>query len=596
MSFAWPEVIASLTTSLATFFVAMATGRRSQFDFEWQLLCPREGRGSSAASSQEGTLSPSTSSSSSSSSCDDVFDLLTSRSYQSLPDLSQVILIHSTTASTTATTTTTTSPAYVPIASLISITDDSSVSTDSCATFTPSEASVTRAPTPPQVARHPGHVLNGCDTSGEAGAVGGATGPREGVGKVGKGKIRDPSVTDKNVGWGSGGGRQQHASGDTEGTPTVRTTSPSPNTLPLKAPSPAGTPGKVPLTSSSSGPAASSLAVKSRAPPMANESRSGQPGSPSKSGRDKIKQEEASGGDLAPNSMASRAQTYITGACSPACAELFTRLHREVTHTKHQLSALSVKMEEQASHISKLMEENRRYIRENGKLKKNRPRESQTLLHSDGYETLQEHLYGQGDNALGLEGRIYSLQLQNSELNLNLAREKRKRREAEARLQRDENYIKRLEDSVQVLRETRVVMDPSTYRQVAESYIADRRTPARRPHTHTGLPGSDLVCDSQADMTPKQQRFSHPPSLNTYSCPTSSTPSYYPTLEPQLCSEEIPIAKTRNGKTKKDRGHNSQDLGRGLGVGSGSTMNPWDYQQLLESLEDLDGASRGALS
>lgn len=106
-------------------------------------------------------------------------------------------------------------------------------------------------------------------------------------------------------------------------------------------------------------------------------------------------------------------------------------------------------MEEQASHISKLMEENRRYIRENGKLKKNRPRESH-VLHTDGYEDPSGRVYAQADNPLQLEDRVISLQLQNSELNLSLAREKRKRREAEARLERDESYIKRLEDSVQV--------------------------------------------------------------------------------------------------------------------------------------------------
>lgn len=53
--------------------------------------------------------------------------------------------------------------------------------------------------------------------------------------------------------------------------------------------------------------------------------------------------------------------------------------------------------------------------------------------------------------------------------------------------------------SMQTLRGTRVVMDPGTYRQVAEAYIAARRTPARRPHTHPGIPGSDLVCDSPQD-------------------------------------------------------------------------------------------------
>ncbi|KAG7175434.1 hypothetical protein Hamer_G001526 [Homarus americanus] len=155
--------------------------------------------------------------------------------------------------------------------------------------------------------------------------------------------------------------------------------------------------------------------------------------------------------------------------------------------------------------------------------------------------------------------------------------------------------------SHQTLRGTRVVMDPGTYRQVAEAYMANRRTPARRPHTHSGLPGSDLVCDSSQDSSMSRQRLSHsssyPSSPNSCSSPCSS-PKMYPSLsseDSQLYPAEIPLSRGRNSKTKKDRGHNPHDLGLGLGVGGGA-MNPWDYQKLLENLEDLDGASRGALS
>lgn len=120
-------------------------------------------------------------------------------------------------------------------------------------------------------------------------------------------------------------------------------------------------------------------------------------------------------------------------------------------------------MAEQSSHINKLMEENRRYIRENGKLKKkSASRSGATLLSpnnfdhfgsgvSDGTLRSVDGAYEQTDEVLTeLQDRIMALQIHNDELNLCLEREKRKRREAEARVERDEGYIKRLEDSVQV--------------------------------------------------------------------------------------------------------------------------------------------------
>ncbi|XP_069193374.1 mucin-5AC [Procambarus clarkii] len=289
-------------------------------------------------------------------------------------------------------------------------------------------------------------------------------------------------------------------------------------------------------------------------------------------------------------------QPYSLRTCSPVCAQNFAKLSKELGETKDQLFALSVQMEEQASHINKLMEENRRYIRENGKLKKT------WSGHINGNDSCDERLYS-GDGATEIVDRVLALQLQNNELNVCLEREKRRRMEAEARLQRDGSYIKRLEDSVQTLRGTRVVMDPGTYRQVAEAYIAARRTPARRPHTHPGIPGSDLVCDSPQDSQLSSRRLSHPSPLQSSSCPSSptngsspcSSPNFYSSQPSQVYPAEIPVQRNRNGKTKKERVHNPHDLGCGLGV-AGSTMNPWDYQQLLESLEDLDGASRGALS
>lgn len=248
-------------------------------------------------------------------------------------------------------------------------------------------------------------------------------------------------------------------------------------------------------------------------------------------------------------------------------------------------------VEEQASHIAKLTEENKRYILENGRMKKNR---SPLNDAASSYG----HVFP-GDTT-ELEDKIMALQLQNSELNVCLEREKRLRKEAEARLQRDMGYIKRLEDSVQTLRGTRVIMDPSTYRQVAEAYMAAKRTPTRRPHTHNGVPGSDLVCDAtRNNVSDSRQRYSHPALHHTSSCPSANSVSP-PTSNSMYSSIEYPeVTNSPNKpktKTKRDRGAAPhQDLDRGYGVGT-NTMNPWDYQQLLESLEDLEGSSRGALS
>ncbi|XP_037782805.1 uncharacterized protein LOC119579179 isoform X2 [Penaeus monodon] len=287
-------------------------------------------------------------------------------------------------------------------------------------------------------------------------------------------------------------------------------------------------------------------------------------------------------------------------------------------------------MEEQNSHITKLMEENRRYIRENGKLK-SRTRGgvvNSASNYTDGFGSANNsandfnsastysdgfsNAYSQQTNAGDLEDRLLALQLQNSELALCLEREKRMRREAETRLERDEGYIKRLEDSVQTLRGTRVVMDPITYRQVAEAYIAARRTPARRPHTHTGVPGSHLVCDGSAAET--NQRLSHPAMhTNSTTCASSSsssslpysTSSYLPDTEssylyPSSASSQEAVegsSSLKGHSKKKARAFPPQEhLSIGSSTSVNGSMNPWDYQQLLESLEDLNGGNRGALS
>ncbi|KAK3858330.1 hypothetical protein Pcinc_035475, partial [Petrolisthes cinctipes] len=159
-----------------------------------------------------------------------------------------------------------------------------------------------------------------------------------------------------------------------------------------------------------------------------------------------------------------------------------------------------------------------------------------------------------------------------------------------------------------ILRGTRVVMDPATYRQLAEAYITSRRPPARRPHTHTHTSsGGDLVCDV-AHHRPIGQRMSMPVFPQTSSCPSSPKSSSSSSSSSSTSSsyDDCQLFNRTSGRSKKERGELIGGGGvgvGGVGVGgvmgldaSGSSMNPWDYQQLLESLEDLDGGSRGALS
>ncbi|XP_018021600.1 uncharacterized protein LOC108677823 isoform X2 [Hyalella azteca] len=101
-----------------------------------------------------------------------------------------------------------------------------------------------------------------------------------------------------------------------------------------------------------------------------------------------------------------------------------------------------------------------------------------------------------------LRDTIMALQIQNNELTLCLQQERRRREEAENKVEREKGYIKRLEDTVQALRSTRLVIDPTMYRQIAESYIASRQTPVRRTcssSTHRSGRYEDLVCDSSSD-------------------------------------------------------------------------------------------------
>lgn len=86
---------------------------------------------------------------------------------------------------------------------------------------------------------------------------------------------------------------------------------------------------------------------------------------------------------------------------------------------------------------------------------------------------------------------------------------------------------------------------------------------------------------------------------------SASTSSYLPDTESSyLYPSSAPSQEAVGGSPslkahskKKGRAFPPQErLALGSDTGVNGSMNPWDYQQLLESLEDLDGGSRGALS
>ncbi|CAL4115098.1 unnamed protein product [Meganyctiphanes norvegica] len=136
-------------------------------------------------------------------------------------------------------------------------------------------------------------------------------------------------------------------------------------------------------------------------------------------------------------------------------------------------------IEEQASQLQALMDENRLYGRGEA-----------DLGGMGGYSGFDQGSTG------SLEDKLMALELQNTQLRLCFERERRKREEAETKLTQEQGYIRRLEDNVKSLRGSRVVMDPGTYREVAEAYIAARQTPARSSHHHgRHSHNSDLVCD-----------------------------------------------------------------------------------------------------
>lgn len=84
-----------------------------------------------------------------------------------------------------------------------------------------------------------------------------------------------------------------------------------------------------------------------------------------------------------------------------------------------------------------------------------------------------------------------------------------------------------------------------------------------------------------------------------------STSSYLPDTEssylyPSSASSQEAVegsSSLKGHSKKKARAFPPQEhLSIGSSTSVNGSMNPWDYQQLLESLEDLNGGNRGALS
>ncbi|KAF2355427.1 hypothetical protein FHG87_013818 [Trinorchestia longiramus] len=165
-----------------------------------------------------------------------------------------------------------------------------------------------------------------------------------------------------------------------------------------------------------------------------------------------------------------------------------------------------------------------------------------------------------------LRDTIMALQLQNNELTMCLQQERRRREEAENKVEREKGYIKRLEDTIQALKSTRLVIDPSMYRQIAESYIASRQTPVRRTCS-SGLQRAgryeDLVCDS----SPEGSLPSSPPNSSASQLlrnPNSSTDGHMELTSDRLGNAPPPSSSSLSGssglQSQLNSPHESHDL------------------------------------
>lgn len=252
--------------------------------------------------------------------------------------------------------------------------------------------------------------------------------------------------------------------------------------------------------------------------------------------------------------------------CSIKCQQKYDKLSLQLVDAKEMMFNMSMQIEDQANQLQALMDENRLYGRGDTRL---------GGMPGTGYPGYEQPRNGCGtqrdeprDASGSLEEKMMALQLQNTELRLCFERERRKREEAEAKLSQEQGYIRRLEDNVKSLSSSRVVMDPSTYREVAEAYIAARRTPTRtHNHGRHYHHNSDLVCDH---AQPRKTVVK-----SSISCPT--TPSRSPVN--QLVS---PSGYSLAGGITREK---SQERRRGSPPTH--TMDPWDYKQLLDSLEDI---------
>jgi len=122
-----------------------------------------------------------------------------------------------------------------------------------------------------------------------------------------------------------------------------------------------------------------------------------------------------------------------------------------------------------------------------------------------------------------LREALFALKIQNAELTSSLTQEKKRcelkeislveerrklqeerktRQEYEKAYQKDQKYISRLEESIQELKKSRLVIDPKIYRQIAETYIASCKTPIRRTCSSGVFRGAsysgDVVCDAHS--------------------------------------------------------------------------------------------------
>lgn len=126
------------------------------------------------------------------------------------------------------------------------------------------------------------------------------------------------------------------------------------------------------------------------------------------------------------------------------------------------------------------------------------------------------------------------------------------------------NYLYIINSSclcLQVLKNSRLVINSSMYRQIAETYIASRKTPVRRTCSsgiHSNGRFDDLVCDSSPTLdTPLLNSTSNSPVNYQHNpCDSSAVSAHYLqslTCTPTSSTETLPTSHSTLASTPASR-------------------------------------------